>query len=193
MARKSLLVAGFGAFPGHAVNPAQIVAEKLRRRQRAFALAGIDLHVAVLPVEHDALSPKLSRLFAETSPDAVLLLGVAGRRKKLSVETLARNRVTILRPDAAKTLAWSRFIVHGAPDLLRSPCEAARLAAVARKSGVAAAPSRDAGDYLCNESFFLSLLMDRRACFIHLPDWRGAPLNRAARAIENMAKALALA
>jgi pyroglutamyl-peptidase len=188
MPRKSLLVAGFGAFPGHAVNPARIVAENLRRRQKAFALAGIDLHVAVLPVEHDALAPKLCRLFAETSPDAVLLLGVAGRRQQLSVETLARNRVTILRPDAAKHIPWSRFIAHGAPDFFLSPFGAPRLVALARKSGVAAAASRDAGDYLCNESLYLSLLMDRRACFIHLPDWRGGPLNRAARAIENMAK-----
>jgi pyroglutamyl-peptidase len=193
MAGKSLLVAGFGAFPGHAVNPARIVAENLRRRQKAFALAGIDLHVAVLPVEHDALAPKLCRLFAETSPDAVLLLGVAGRRKKLSVETLARNRVTILRPDSAKQIAWSRFVVHGAPDAFRSPFDAPRLVALARKNGVEATVSRDAGDYLCNESLYLSLLMDRRACFIHLPDWRGELLNRAARAIENMAKALALA
>lgn len=193
MARKSLLVAGFGAFPGHAVNPAQIVAEKLRRRHKAFALAGIDLHVAILPVEHDALAPKLCRLFAETSADAVLLLGVAGRRQKLSIETTARNRVTRLRPDAAKRLAWSRFVAHGAPEIFRSPFSAAHLAALARKSGVAAAPSRDAGDYLCNESLFLSLLMDRRACFIHLPDWRRGALDRAARAVELMAKALALA
>ena len=190
---KSLLVAGFGAFPGQAVNPARIVAEDFRRRKNAFALAGIDLRVAVLPVEHEALSPKLCRLFAETSPDAVLLLGVAARRRKLSVETLARNRVSMLRPDAAKQLAWSRSIAHGAPDFLCSPCPAARLVALARKSGVPAAVSRHAGDYLCNESFYLSLLMDRRACFIHLPDWRGAKLNRTARAIESMAKALALA
>jgi pyroglutamyl-peptidase len=191
--RKSLLVAGFGAFPGHAVNPAQKIVETLRKRKKAFALAGIDLHVAVLPVEHFALSPLLCRLFAQTSPDAVLLLGVAARRKKLSVETLARNRVSILRPDAAKHCAWSRFIVHGGPEFLRGAGPAPRLAALARKNGVSAALSRDAGDYLCNESFFLSLLMDRRACFIHLPDWRGRRLDRAGRAIEAMAKALALA
>ncbi len=190
--RKSLLIAGFGTFPGQAANPAQILTEDLRRRKNAFALAGIDLHVAVLPVEFEALSPRLCRLFAETGPDAVLLLGVAARRKRLSVETLARNRVSLLRPDAAKQFAWSRSIVHGAPEFLHSPCRAARLVALARKSGVPAAVSRHAGDYLCNESLYLSLLMDRRACFVHLPDWRGAQLNRAARAIEGMAKALAL-
>ncbi len=187
---KSLLVAGFGAFPGHAVNPAQRVAEGFERKKRAFALAGIDVHVAVLPVEHFDLSRRLSRLFAEKSPDAVLLLGVAARRKSLSIETVARNRVSVLRPDAAKHQAWSRFIVHGGPAVLRSPCPAARLAAMARKEGVAAAPSRDAGDYLCNEAFYLALLMDRRACFVHLPDWRGPRLFRAARAIESLAKAL---
>jgi pyroglutamyl-peptidase len=189
--RKTLLVAGFGSFPGQAVNPSQKIAETLRRRKNAFALAGIDLHVAILPVEHFALSPLLSRLFAEKSPDAVLLLGVAARRKKLSVETVARNRVSILRPDAARQAAWSRAIVHGAPDFFRGPASAARLVALARRSGVSAALSRDAGDYLCNESFFLSLLMDRRAQFIHLPNWRGRRLERAARAVEAMAKALA--
>ena len=190
---KSLLVAGFGAFPGHAVNPAQTIVETLARRKVAFGLAGIDLHVAVLPVEYSALSPLLCRLFVEKTPNAVLLLGVAARRKSLSVETVARNRVSLLRPDAAKQRAWSRFIVHGGPAVLPSPFHAARLAALARKSGVPASVSHDAGDYLCNESFYLSLLMDRRASFIHVPDWRGNRLDQAARAVEDMAKALVLA
>ncbi len=148
--------------------------------------------MAVLDVEYSALSPRLSRLFAETSPDAVLLLGVASRRKALSIESLARNRVSMLRPDAAKQHAWSRAIAHGAPEFFHSPAPAARLAALARRAGVPAEISHDAGDYLCNESFYLSLLMDRRAAFVHLPDWRGAPLERAARAIEAMAKKFAL-
>ena len=191
--RKSLLVAGFGAFPGHAVNPAQKIVGMLARRKSAFGLAGIDLHVAVLPVDHARLSPLLTRLFAFKSPDAVLLLGVAARRKGLTIETVARNRASVLRPDAARQIAWSRFIVHGGPALLPSPSPAARLAAVARKSGLSAGVSRDAGDYLCNECLYLSLLMDRRASFVHVPDWRGKQLERAARAVENMAKALVLA
>lgn len=188
--RKSLLVAGFGAFPGHAVNPAQKIVGMLTRRKSAFGLAGIDLHVAVLPVDHAALSPLLTRLFAFNSPDAVLLLGVAARRKGLTIETVARNRASVLRPDAARQTAWSRFIVHGGPAVLPSPGCAARLTAAARKSGLSAGVSRDAGDYLCNESLYLSLLMDRRASFIHVPDWRGKQLERAARAVEHMAKAL---
>jgi pyroglutamyl-peptidase len=191
--RKSLLVAGFGAFPGHAVNPAQRIVAMLARRKRAFGLAGIDLHLAVLPVEFEALSPLLSRLFAFKSPDAALLLGVAARRKGLTIETVARNRVSLLKPDAARKNAWSRFIVHGGPAVLPSPVPAARLAALARKSGLAAGVSRDAGDYLCNESLYLSLLMDRRAGFVHVPNWRGKRLERAARAVERMAKAFVLA
>jgi len=191
--RKSLLVAGFGAFPHHRINPAQTVVEILGRRRRAFALAGIDVHFAVLPVEHFALSPTLFRLFAEKSPDAVLLLGVAARRRRIAIETVARNRVSTLRPDAARQYAWSREIVHGGPEILYSPRLTARLAALARRHGVPAAPSRDAGDYLCNEGLYLSLLMDRRATFVHLPDWRGAALSRAAAAIEALARTLTFA
>jgi pyroglutamyl-peptidase len=191
--RKSLLIAGFGAFPGHAINPAQKIVQMLARRKNAFGLAGVDLHLAVLPVEYAALSPLLTRLFAFKSPDAVLLLGVAARRKGLTIETVARNRVSVLRPDAARQTAWCRFIVHGGPAALPSPSPAARLAAAARKSGLSAGLSRDAGDYLCNESLYLSLLMDRRAAFVHVPNWRGKQLERAARAIEHMARALVLA
>jgi pyroglutamyl-peptidase len=112
--RKSLLVAGFGAFPGQRTNPAELLTRRLERSKRVFALAGIDLHTAVLPVDRLALSPTLSRLFAETYPDAVLLLGVAARRKRLTIETLARNRASILKPDAAKQRPFCRFIVPAA-------------------------------------------------------------------------------
>jgi pyroglutamyl-peptidase len=189
---RSLLVAGFGAFAGHRRNPAEFVVRMLERQKRSFALAGIDLHTAVLPVEYFALSPTLSRLFAEKGPDAVLLLGVAGRRRRLTIETLARNRVSTLKSDAARQRAYCRFIVHGGPDVLRAGGSVPRLAAIARRHGLPASPSRDAGDYLCNESLYLSLLMDRRACFVHLPDWRGAQLRRAARVILLMAKDFAL-
>jgi pyroglutamyl-peptidase len=191
--RRALLVAGFGAFPGHEFNPAQAATLGLMRRRPAFALSGVDLHGAILPVEHADLSRRLCRLFAETAPDAVLLLGVAARRRHLSIETRARNRVTLLRPDATKNVPWSREIVHGAPAMFFSPAPAERLAAQARARGVAARISRDAGAYLCNEAFYLSLLMDRRAAFVHLPDWRGARLQKAMPALEAVAKALVFA
>jgi len=191
--RRSLLIAGFGAFPGQRVNPAQLATEALGRRRAAFALSGIDLHVAVLPVDHAELSPRLTEIFARTAPDAVLLLGVASRRRKLAIETRARNRVTLLRADAAKRLAWSRAIVHGAPERFESPAPAKRLAAAARAQRAGAEISRDAGAYLCNEAYYLSLLMDRRAVFVHLPDWRGADLARVLPALESVAKALTFA
>jgi pyroglutamyl-peptidase len=190
--RRSLLIAGFGSFPGQKVNPAEIVTRLLARRSSAFAVAGIDLHTAILPVEYFALSPTLSRLFAEKSPDAVILLGVAARRRRLTVETRARNRASILKPDAAKQRAYCREIVHGGPDIMLASAEAPRLAALARQLGQPASLSRDAGDYLCNESLYLALLMDRKATFLHLPRWRGATLRRGARAIEAMAKNFAL-
>jgi pyroglutamyl-peptidase len=193
LTRRSLLVVGFGAFSGCRVNPSRLATLALGRRRAAFALSGVDLHVAILPVEHAELSPRLARLFARRSPDAVLLLGVAARRSMLTVETRARNRVTMLRADAARRLAWSREIVHGAPEFFPSPVPAVRLCALARRHGVSAGLSHDAGAYICNEALYLSLLMDRRAAFVHLPDWRGVRLARATRALESMAKALVLA
>ena len=43
MARTSLLVAGFGSFPGQRINPAEILTRRLARRKGDFAASGIEL------------------------------------------------------------------------------------------------------------------------------------------------------
>ena len=166
----SVLVTAFGAFPGAPVNPTMAIAAALKRRSAALRRAGIILETAVMPVEFAGTRERLETLFARTRPDVVLHLGLAGRRKTVSVETRALNRLTILYPDAARKRAGSMQVEAGAPFVRRSRFAAGQLVHTISRAGAPAQLSIDAGQYLCNQVLYLSLGLHAGVCgFIHVP------------------------
>ena len=166
----TLLVTGFGAFPGAPSNPsADIVAQLERFWRGRFARMGVQLVTAVLPVVH-AIGPLIDALVAREKPDAIVHLGLAGRRRNVSVETRARNRVTTLKPDARGAFSHHRAQRANARDALPSAWSATRLVAGLRDAGIDAARSIDAGDYVCNAALWRSLEAGAApAVFIHVP------------------------
>jgi pyroglutamyl-peptidase len=180
--RIRVLVKAFGAFPGAPQNPTgELARELLRRHGGRLARLGIDLEVHLLPVRYAAIAPVLEGLLASGAPEAVLHLGLAGRRKMLSVETRARNRLSPWRPDATHRLPEAARVVAGAPESLAARWPAARVR-TAMAAHVPAALSIDAGDYVCNQTLFLSLWRSRiPAGFIHVPLPRGRGRGAAGR------------
>jgi pyroglutamyl-peptidase len=172
----TILVTGFSAFPGAPANPsAAIVMRLLRRHVRRFRLHGIKLQTAVLPVVYDAVARELQELVARARPDAIVHLGLASRRKQVSVETRAVNRITTLHPDAAKRRAAARAVRAGGLPALRSPLATPSLVTLMRRTGVPTQLSMDAGDYVCNQTLYTSLASGGApAVFIHVPRLAGA-------------------
>jgi pyroglutamyl-peptidase len=167
----TVLVTGFSAFPGAPANPsAAIVTRLLRRHARRFRLHGIRLQTAVLPVVYDEVMRELEVLVAHTHPDAIVHLGLASRRKQVSIETRAVNRITTLHPDAAKRRAAARTVRAGGLPALRSPLATPWLVTLMRRTGVPTHLSIDAGDYVCNQTLYTSLASGGApAVFIHVP------------------------
>jgi pyroglutamyl-peptidase len=146
----------------------------LRRHARRFRLHGIKLQIAVLPVVYDKVTRELEQLVARTHPDAIVHLGLASRRKQVSVETRAVNRITTLHPDAAKRRAAARAVRAGGLPALRSPLAGPSLAMLMRRTGVPTQLSIDAGDYVCNQTLYTSLASGGApALFIHVPRLTG--------------------
>ncbi len=194
-----ILVCAFGPFPGVPVNPSQLLAGDLLRLRRP-ALSDIEIALEILPTRWDALARLDARLEA-LDPDAVLLLGVAARRRSVSIEMLAVNAARAA-PDAARRHPPSRRLSAGGPALRRSGVPAERLANALRRAGIAAGPSRDAGRYLCNASYFHALSWAEResgrprpVLFVHLPrrEGRQAGVSRArmGRGLSHIVLALA--
>ncbi len=169
----NVLVAGFGPFPGAPRNPSGDLALALGRMRRP-GLAEVKIHAHVFPTIYAAVTKELPRLLAKYDPDAVLLFGLAGCSDRLRIETRAVNAASLIHPDAARSVPPSRKLDPKAPAELFVRPEVRRLIAAARRGGVPARLSRDAGRYVCNASLFACLDKTRGArrplvTFIHIP------------------------
>ena len=171
MSETRLLVTGFGRFPGAPFNPSARVVTILGAQMRRFARAGIALETCVLPVTIDAPAA-LDVQIALSTPDVMLHLGVAGRRRTISVETRALNRISTLHPDARGRFAQGGTLrAKGGP--LTTKWNNVHVSNALRGHGLAVARSIDAGTYICNAVFFHALSCHAMpALFIHIPSAR---------------------
>src|SRR5262249_39045171 len=141
-------------FPGAPVNPSGLTAMRLvRRRRPAFAATRRIAHV--FATRYDAVDRELPALLAREKPDVVVMFGVATRSRHVRVEQRARNRIALF-PDAGGHHPATRTIAPHR-DALRNPLQIMRLVGAARTAGVDAAPSRNAGAYLCNYVYWRAL------------------------------------
>ena len=135
----------------------------------------------VFAVRYADVDRELPALLARERPDIVLLFGLAGRARRLRIEEIARNRMSVLFPDAGGYRPARPAIAPGRA-ALRNPHPLARLVEAARDAGVGASPSRNAGSYLCNYIYWRALESarvpggPRLVAFVHVP-----PVARKAR------------
>jgi pyroglutamyl-peptidase len=169
---RTILITGFGRFPGSPVNPSGFVATRLAGRRRP-ALAAARRVAYVFATRYDAVDRELPVLLAREKPDIVVMFGVATRSRQLRVEERARNRIALF-PDAARQRPAAQTIARN-HEALRNPLPLARLVTAARATGVGATRSRNAGSYLCNYIYWRGLEARGQpggpqvVIFIHVP------------------------
>lgn len=166
-----ILITGFGSFPGARKNPTALLIPALDTQRARLARLGITLDLSTLPVNYVKVAHKLEELDETLRPDAILHFGLATRRKYLSIETRALNRLSLLRFDASGARAGRRAVIPGTPHSLRSIFPARQIEAALRRAGLRARLSVNAGSYVCNETLYLSLARShaRSIGFIHVP------------------------
>ena len=145
----TILITGFGPFPGAPFNPTAPLALALARRSHP-AFANVRRVAHVFHVSYEAVDRDLPRLLEREKPDALVMFGLAARSKHVRVETRARNAVTRMVPDASGHVPLAATIVAGGPAAVPLHAPAQRLLLAAQATGVPAVLSRDAGRYLCN-------------------------------------------
>jgi pyroglutamyl-peptidase len=175
----TILVTGFGPFPGAPLNPTEPLVQRLARLRRP-ALANVTIMAHIFPTSYASVDRDLPALIARHKPDALLMFGLATRAKALRIETRARNALALM-PDAAGDSPHARAIAVRKPAAMAVPAPAQRLLAAVRTTNVPAALSRDAGRYLCNYLCWRAAEAagkpdgPRLAAFVHVPNMaRGA-------------------
>jgi len=180
-----ILVTGFEPFGGLGRNPTGEI---------ALALGG-----AVLPVDYARVGAALDPLFAKR-PRAVLLLGLAADRSKISLERVAVNFRDAARADNAGRLPEGSEVVPGGPAAYFSTLPLEALHGALEREGLPVEYSLTAGGYLCNATFYLARhRLDRRGIpcgLVHMPptpDLAPAgslPYERQLRAVERMVEVI---
>jgi pyroglutamyl-peptidase len=166
----TILITGFGRFPGAAFNPTEPLVAGLMRSRRP-GLAGIHLIPLVFPTSYAAVDEQLPALVARHRPDAIVMFGLAGRTKGIRIEKRAANRITQVFPDVERKVPAA--VISAGVGAQRGRAPFARLVAAARTSGLHAYQSRDAGHYLCNYGYWRALETDTpMVVFVHIPNLR---------------------
>ncbi|MFH0302512.1 pyroglutamyl-peptidase I [Bradyrhizobium sp. 31Argb] len=169
----SVLVTGFGPFPGAPFNPTMPLVKRLTQLRRP-AFDDVKLTSHIFRVTYDTVDRELPELIARVRPRVLLMFGLASRTAHLRIETRARNAVTTLVADAGRRRARKGSIVDGTDATMFGP-HTAKLLRAALATGIDARASRDAGSYLCNYLSWRAIeAVDKTdglqlAAFVHVP------------------------
>jgi len=174
----TILITGFGPFPGAPVNPTTTLVQRLARLRRP-GLSDVRLVGHVFTTSYAAVDRELPKLIARHRPDALLMFGVATREKRIRIETRARNALALL-PDETGAALHRHAILPGGPAARPMPMPAAQLLSAAKGARVSAYLSRDAGRYLCNYICWrgadaVAEKGPRLAAFVHVPPLARTP------------------
>jgi pyroglutamyl-peptidase len=108
---RRILLAGFEPFDGDTVNPSGEVAKQLDGR----VIGDCVVRSVILPVQHEAARAVMAPLLGAPGTVAVVHLGLAGGRARISLERVAVNAMDYSRPDAHGQLLRDVACVEGGP------------------------------------------------------------------------------
>jgi pyroglutamyl-peptidase len=187
-----VLVTGFDAFCGEAVNPSWQVCERLPRE-----LAGLRVETCRLPCEFGRATQAACEAMERLKPALVVCLGQAGGRAHLSVERVAINVNDARIADNAGARPIDEAIEAQGPPAYFATLPIKAMVEAMHVAGVPAEVSNSAGTYVCNHVMYGVLHWiaahggGARAGFIHVPYSEEQVLDKpaiAAMSVETMAK-----
>lgn len=168
-----MLLTGFDAFGGDAVNPSWQAAIALHGRQ----IVGHRVIAAQLPTEFAESLVRLRALLKAHQPVLVVALGQAGGRSAISLERVAINICDARIPDNAGAQPVDEPVLADGPSAYFSTLPIKAMLQDLRQAGIACEVSQTAGSFVCNQVFYglMHELATRRALrhtrggFIHVP------------------------
>jgi pyroglutamyl-peptidase len=192
-----VLLTGFDAFGGDAVNPSWLAVQQLDGR----VLAGHRIVAAQLPTQFGESLQKLKQLVDVLRPQLAICVGQAGGRAALSIERVAINIDDAPIPDNAGRQPVDEPIAPRGPAACFSTLPIKAMMQEVQHAGLAVEISQTAGTFVCNHVFYgLMQLLRRKAFagtrggFIHVP-WlpEQAPAGQPCMPLKDMVRGLEVA
>ncbi|KHF39611.1 pyroglutamyl-peptidase I [Halalkalibacter okhensis] len=165
-----VLLTGFVPFLNHGINPT----EKIARELHGQLIGSKQIIGEVLPVAFSQSATQLITLFKEHRPDAVIMLGLAAGRNRITPERIAINCNDGDIDNEGRALQDASIREDG-PAAYFSTLPIRKIVNQLNEASIPAQISNTAGTYLCNNIMYhmLDYLEQQRLCcpagFIHLP------------------------
>src|SRR5258705_8865214 len=118
----TVLITGFGPFPGAPFNPTGALVELLARQSRLQP--GTRRVAHVFATSYDTVDRELPALIARERPAALVMFGLAQRTRHVRIETLARNTLSRVHADVAGGLTTPKPIPAAGSGKLTLPAPA---------------------------------------------------------------------
>jgi pyroglutamyl-peptidase len=167
---KPLLLTGFEPFLEHRHNPTEQIVMELDEE----TIGGFEIISRVLPVDYERAAEMLIGYVEQCEPFAVIMLGLAADRTKITPERIAIN-VNDSAEDNAGHAPEDQPIVEGGPAAYFSTLPVKKMTDALLQNGIPAEISNTAGTYLCNNVMYSVLYaLEQRnlsipAGFVHVP------------------------
>ena len=153
--RPTVLITGFGPFPGVPENPSATLAFELCH-QAQFHWPAYRFIPHVFSTEWQTIQSDLNRLCERENPALILHFGLGAQRSALHIERQARNHASGSE-DASGCVSSSGKIHHSAPDRHQTNLPLFTILSDLQSHGINAHISSNAGSYLCNYLYYNSL------------------------------------
>ena len=163
----NILITAFEPFGGDQLNPTQMILDRLPDTAGACEIKKL-----LLPVEFIRSRQLAFEAYDRLSPSAVIMLGQAGGRSSVSLETTGKNVMNARIPDNAGYAPEQLPVVEGGPAALSSTLPADEIVQALTALGIPCEKSGDAGEYVCNTLLYGMLWHNKGNVptgFIHVP------------------------
>lgn len=165
---KKILLCAFDPFGGESVNPALEAVKAIR-------CEGIDIKKLEVPTVFYKSVALVCNIIDEFKPDAVIMIGQAGGRDKITPERVAINVSDARIADNEGNVPCDEPVVAGAPAAYFSTLPIKDIVRALINEGIPAEVSNSAGTFVCNHLMYGVLHhianrgIDCAAGFIHIP------------------------
>jgi len=187
---KRLLITGFDAFGGSALNPSWLAVEKLPNQIGNYVLCKL-----TIPTVYSTAASLVIEKATQFQPDLILCVGLAGGRDAVTPERIAVNIRDARNPDNEGNQPRGDRVDAQGPAAYFATVPVEKIAEAIRSAGIPATVSNSAGTFVCNDVLY-TLLHNYshstvRVGFIHVPQTpeMGAP----SLPLETITQALTLA
>lgn len=168
---KKIIISGFDPFDKMKINPSMEVVKELH----TIAVEGVEIYPLILPTVYGVSSDMVIEKIKEIKPDSVISLGLAGGRKKLSLERFALNIDDAKTKDNKKIQRRGLVIAEGGPHAYSSTIPVTDILKNLHRYKIKAGISNFCGTFVCNHVMYSALHYISKNNlpvtygFIHLP------------------------